>query len=150
MIREGKVEDGIARFVQATASMNDPGLYLNYASLLFYRAQQLLRAGRQPESEALFKEVERELLEVMRLSEHTPGEGSAIMSSQCAYLLGEIYGYVFKDPQRAQAQYQAALRSYPDHPGALEAMTRIMQATIGEAIKRTTAPTESPTASKTR
>lgn len=114
----------IARGGSAPES-SDPSVHLNYASILFYKGRNLIQAGDKEAGETAFKEVERELRLAMKLSESDTDERRhALLNSQSAFLLGEVYFFVFNDREKAKASYQEALRAIPDHDGALQALQR--------------------------
>jgi tetratricopeptide (TPR) repeat protein len=104
---------------------SDPSVHLNYASILFYKGRSLIQAGEKEAGEAIFEEVERELRLAIKLSESDADERrKALLNSQSAYLLGEVYFFVFGDRDKAKASYQEALRAIPDHDGAIQALQR--------------------------
>lgn len=104
---------------------SDPSVHLNYASILFYKGRTLIQAGEKEKGEAVFKEVERELLSAMKLAAlDTDAQRRALLDGQSAFLLGEVYFFVFNDRDKAKTSYQEALRYVPDHHGALEALQR--------------------------
>jgi len=104
---------------------SDPSVHLNYASILFYKGRALMQAGDKEAGDAVFKDVERELRLAMQLAESDTDERRrALLNGQSAFLLGEVYFFVFNDRDKAKASYEEALRSIPDHDGALQALQR--------------------------
>lgn len=104
---------------------SDPSVHLNYASIIFYKGRSLLQGGDKEAGEAVFEDVERELRLAMKLSESDTDERRrALLNSQSAYLLGDVYFFVFNDREKAKASYQEALRYVPDHDGAVQALQR--------------------------
>jgi len=109
----------------SVVTSQDPSAHLNYASILFYKGRRLLQSGDHEGSEAVFKEVEQELLLAARLSDNdTEDLRRRLLKSQCAFLLGDVYLFVFKDRQKAKAAYQDSLGHFPEHDGAREALKR--------------------------
>jgi len=120
----GTVSWGVADAGSAPES-SDPSVHLNYASILFYKGRSLIQGGDKQGGDAIFEDVERELRLAMKLSESDTDERrKALLNSQSAFLLGEVYFFVFNDREKAKASYQEALRYVPDHDGALQALQR--------------------------
>lgn len=115
-----------AALTPAAATEEDPSVHLNTASILFYKGIGLLRGGNKPESETVFRGVEHELLAAIRLSEHDANAHRRnLLRGQCAYLLGDVYSFVFPNPTTAKAFYQQSIRYVPDHTAAVEALKRL-------------------------
>jgi hypothetical protein len=114
----GKVVQGI--------NSADPSAHLNYASILFYKGRQEMASGDQGMSTETFKEMEAELLLALQLSESQPdGLERRLLRSQCAFLLGDLQLFIFKDSQKAKTFYQQAVEQFPDHQGAVAALKRL-------------------------
>ena len=115
-----------AALALAAVAENDPSVHLSTATILFYKGIDLSRGGRKPEADAIFREVEQELLTAIRLSEHDANPHRRnLLSSQCAYLLGDLYAFVFANPTTAKAFYQQSVRYVPDHTAAINALQRM-------------------------
>ena len=124
-LEQGTASHGGTVLVPATlGDSQDAGARLTYASLLFYRDLNLLRDGKPPAE--LFAEVEQELSMVIRLSGAEAQEpGRSLLRSQAAYMLGDVYLYVKKDPVKAKAFYLQAVRYVPEHAAAAAALKRM-------------------------
>ena len=105
----------------------DPHALLTYASVRFYQGQAELRDSQPEAAEATFREVERALTRAILRSELEPdGASRRLLRGQAAYLLGDLYAYVFKDLDVAKAFYEAALRHVPTHAPATNALGRLL------------------------
>lgn len=123
-LEQGTVSSGTALTPAAIADSQDAGERLTYASLLFYRDLASLRDSAP--SAALFQEVEQELQMVIRLSAADANERRRnLLRSQAAYMLGDVWRYVKKDPAKAKAFYRQAVRYVPEHTAANEALKRL-------------------------
>ena len=110
-----------------TVQSENPFAYLNDASILFYKGIDLLQSGHRVEAETVFRTIETELLQAMRLSE--PNQTNADIKelrSQCAFLLGELQLYVWNDTKKAKGFYEEALRYFPQHDGAIRALASVV------------------------
>ena len=107
------------------ADPHDPEIRLNYASIRFYRARRLLLTD-IPAAQLEFKGIEGQLIAALQLSEADEAHpGKQLLRSQSAFMLGDLYWYIFHDSARAKTMYQDALRYFPEHDGASEALKRI-------------------------
>ena len=110
---------------------DDASVHLNFASILFYKGRRLLQTGDATAGGAVFKVIEQELQLALQLSEHDPNERRRqLLRSQSAYLLGDVNLFVFKDHEKAKAFYEEALRYFPEHDGAIEALKRFGAPTL--------------------
>jgi|GEM_PF-3807732 len=118
--------DAATALAPAAAAEDDPSVHLNTASILFYKGIDLSRGGKKSEADAIFKEVEQELLMAIRLAEHDANAHRRnLLSSQCAYLLGDLHAFVFANPAAAKMFYQQSVRYVPDHTAAINALQRM-------------------------
>jgi hypothetical protein len=126
VLRTGAVS--LAEEPTATADeLEDPHALLTYASVHFYQGQVELRDSQTEAAEATFREVERALTRAILRSELEPdGAPRRLLRGQAAYLLGDLYAYVFKDLDAAKAFYEAALRHVPTHVPATNALGRLL------------------------
>ena len=107
----------------ATIQSDDASVHLTYASILFYKGRSLLQAGDREHAERVFKTVEAELRDALRLSEHDEdAQRRGLLRSQSAFLMGDLYFFVFNDAATAKAFYQESLQDFPEHEGAREAL----------------------------
>jgi len=125
LLKEAHVTDGVAPPTDAQGIVSeDPSVHLNYATILFYKGLGLWRSD-QTAGEAILKGVERELTSAIRLSASDTDEPRRnLLRSQCAYLLGDLYTFAFKEPAHAKAFYQQAVRYFPEHTAAVAALKR--------------------------
>jgi hypothetical protein len=125
LLQTGTIE-GAATLTSTAATEDDPSVHLNTASILFYKGIGLLRNGNKPDSETIFRSVEHELLTAIRLSEQDANaHRHNLLRGQCAFLLGDVYSFVFSNPTIAKAFYQQSVRYVPDHTAAVEALKRL-------------------------
>lgn len=126
VLRTGAVS--LAEEPMATADgLKDPHALLTYASVRFYQGQVELRAGQQEAANATFREVERALAQAIVQSDQQPdGASRRLLRGQAAYLLGDLYLYVFQDRDMAKTFYEAALRYVPTHAPATNALGRLL------------------------
>jgi len=121
LIKKGEFDKGLKLVKKASIiEPEKPDWHMNYGSMLFTKGQSVLQAGNRKEGEAIFKEVEKELLLAIKLFK----EEDNIMKSQCFFLIGDVYFFVFKEREKAQHSYQKALEHYPKHGGAMKAIKR--------------------------
>jgi tetratricopeptide (TPR) repeat protein len=107
LIKEGKLDEGLDLMKQAIKiTPEDPGLHMNYGSMLFTKGQNVFESGNSQEGKAIFKEVEQELSLAIQLFK----ESDNILKSQCSFLLGDLY--------------KKALEYYPEHGGAIDALKK--------------------------
>ncbi len=124
LIKEGKWDEGLALMKQAKdIEARDGSLHMNYAGMLFMKGQKLHEMGNKEETKPIFNEVEKELYLAIPLFKDD--EGGNILKSQCSFLLGDVYFYVYNDREKAKDFYQRALEYYPEHGGALNALKTI-------------------------
>ena len=118
-------EPAVAPAPQAESS--DPSVHLNYASILFYKGRHLFQTGGDVENgKVIFKDVERHLREALRLvAQDQDPVRRQLIESQTAFLLGDVYLFVWKDELTARTFYEQALTAYPEHDGAREALKSI-------------------------
>ena len=106
---------------------DDPSVYLNYASILFYNGQQLLRGGKSEEAHTVFRNAEQALDTVLRLSETDPDRlRRSLVRSQASFLLGELNSFVLGDKKKAKTLYEDALKECPKHTAAAAALMRVL------------------------
>ena len=118
--------DAATALAPAATEEDDPSVHLNTATILFYKGIDLLRGDKKPEADAIFREVEQELLTAIRFSEHDANvHRRNLLSSQCAYLLGDLHAFVFANPAIAKAFYQQSVRYVPDHTAAINALKQL-------------------------
>ena len=114
-----------ATVMAETLAPDDAATHLTYASILFYKGKRLLQPASRAEGEAIFKEVEQELRRALELSAQDPdARRRQLIGSQSAHILGDLYLYVWKNPDKAKAFYEQAVHAYPEHVGAREALKR--------------------------
>ena len=105
----------------------DPSVYLNYATIVFYNGQQLLRNGKSEEAQTVFRNAEQALDTVLRLSEADSDRlRRSLVRSQASFLLGDLNAFVFGDKGKAKTFYEAALRECPRHAAAAAALMRVL------------------------
>jgi len=105
----------------------DPSVYLNYASILFYNGQQLLRNGKDEEAKAVFHNAEQALHVALQRSEADQDQlRRSLLRSQASFLLGELNFFVLGDKAKAKTFYEAALRECPQHAAAVAALARVL------------------------
>jgi len=122
------VEQAPAPDAETGIVSDDAGAQVAYASIVFYRAQHLLRFGQLEEGKALFREVVVALSNAIELSAHeTDVVSRNLLRSQSANLLGDIYNYVYDDAQTATAFYEEALRYFPEHAAAEVSRNALMR-----------------------
>ncbi|MDP3703021.1 MAG: hypothetical protein Q8R78_01325, partial [Candidatus Omnitrophota bacterium] len=103
----------------------DPSVYLNYASILFYNGQQLLRGGKSEEAQTVFRNAEQALHSALQRSEADQDPlRRSLIRSQSSFLLGELNFFVFGDKEKAKTLYEDALRECPQHAAAVAALGR--------------------------
>ena len=126
-------DEAVALLKQAMGlAPEEPGVHMNYASVLFKTGQAILATGKKEDGRVVFREVEKELLAALRLAKNEPDPvHRAQLRSQSNFLLGDITMYVFTNKEKAKSYYQEALWYDPQHPGALEARQR-----YGESLER--------------
>lgn len=124
LVNEGKLDEGLELLKQTIiVAPEEPDIHMNYASVLFVKGQQILQAGDKENGRAIFNEIENELLLAIKLYKDKPSKDKDNSSkAQCAFLLGDIYFYVYEDKDKAKALYQKALEYYPEHSGAMESL----------------------------
>lgn len=107
----------------------DPAACLDYATILFYKARDLMAEGKRDEAQAVFMEVGQALRAVLQRAESRPESvGRALVRSQAAFMLGDLSLYVFQDPAGAKTFYEQSLRDITDHAGARRALDRLAKA----------------------
>ena len=85
-----------------------------------------MESGDQVKTQAAFRQVEGELVEALKDAGQEPNvQARKLVSSQSAFLLGDLYFYVFRDAAKAKRFYQDALQFFPQHDGAIEALKRL-------------------------
>ncbi len=125
LLQAGAIKDA-ATVTSPAAAEEDPSVHVNVASILFYKGIGLLRSGNTPEGETVFRTVEQELLTAIRLSERDASANRRnLLRGQCAFLLGDVYSFVFPNPTTAKAFYQQSVRYVPDHAAAANALKRL-------------------------
>ncbi len=114
---------------QATdRTQDDAASHLTFASILFYKARSLM-AKDAAASQAVFKQIEQELHTAMQLAAGDSHERRRnLISSQSAYLLGDLYAFVFQNVAQAKQYYQESLKYFPEHQGAQDGLKRLEQA----------------------
>ncbi len=118
LIQKGNWDEGLALMKKATtAAPEDASWHMNYGSMLMMRAQ---KSGGE-EVTRLCKESEAELKKAVGL---LTGEKDNILRAQCYFLIGDIYFYPYQKPVEAKPYYEKALKEYPGHGGAMQAMAR--------------------------
>ena len=104
----------------------DPSTRLTYASILFYQARRLMQIGNQAAAQDAFRRVEHELVIALKNANHEPDLlAQNLVGSQSAFMLGDLYMHVFQDAVKAKQFYQDALKFFPEHDGAIEALKRL-------------------------
>ena len=103
-----------------------PAARLTYASILFYRARRLMGSNDQEKTLEAFLRVQSELNRVLKdVAQEPDPKTRALVSSQSAFMLGDLFTYVFRDAAKAKASYQDAVKFFPEHDGATEALNRL-------------------------
>ena len=116
-------------FPQAVSEIHsdDPSVYLNYASILFYSGQELLRGGKNEEAQTVFRNAEQALHSALQLSEADQDHlRRSLVRSQSSFLLGELNFFVFGDKKKAKTLYEDALKECPKHTAAAAALMRML------------------------
>ncbi|MDP2905858.1 MAG: hypothetical protein Q8O22_06125, partial [Candidatus Omnitrophota bacterium] len=122
-IKEGKLEEGLSLLKQATILEPKNGLpHMNYGSMLLVRGQMLLKEGKTEEAKSILKEAEKELLSAIQQSGTATVD--AITKGQSAFLLGDIYCFIYKDGIKAKEFYKKSLEYFPKHDMAKYALAR--------------------------
>lgn len=123
-VQEGRIEEGLALLRQATeVSPDDPLWHMKFGSILFKIGEVIFKAGLLKEGNMIFREAEKELLLAIKFFRETDAE-EKLFIGHSYFLLGDAYYYVFEDKDKAKTHYRNALKHYPEHPGAAEAMKR--------------------------
>jgi len=105
----------------------DPSVYLNYATIVFYNGQQILRSGKREEAQVVFRMAEEALHAAPRLTETDHNQlRRSLLRSQASFLLGELNFFVFNDKEKAKAFYEDALRECPQHAAAVAALAKVL------------------------
>jgi hypothetical protein len=106
---------------------DDPSVYLNYATIMFYNGQQLLRGGKSEEAQTVFRHSEEALHVALQRSEADPDRlRRSLVRSQASFLLGELNFFVLGDKAKAKTLYEDALRECPQHAAAVAALARVL------------------------
>ena len=123
LLQVGAVTAPVAMAQETMRDSGDAGERLTYASILFYQASHALVTG--GEGEAMFRDVEQELTEAIRLSAADPEERRRnIVRAQAAFLLGELARHVRRDTAEAEQFYTQALR-HAEHIAAARALQQL-------------------------
>jgi tetratricopeptide (TPR) repeat protein len=127
LIDQGKLDESLKILRQALAiAPKEPDMHMNYASVLFIKGQQFFQFGFNDNAKKVFKETEDELITAIKLYKSNPSKDINDRSkSQCYFLLGDIYYYVYENKMRAKSLYQKAIEYNPEHAGAAEALKKI-------------------------
>ena len=127
LINAGDLDGGLKILKQTILiAPEEPDLHMNYASVLFVKAQRLFQSGYNESAKEIFSEVEKELTLAIKLYEQDQlKDKNGHSKAQCYFLLGDIYYHVYEDKVKAQSLYQKALGYNPDHAGAAEALKKI-------------------------
>jgi tetratricopeptide (TPR) repeat protein len=127
LVQQGKLDDSLIILRQAIAiAPKEPDMHMNYATVLFVKGQQFFQFGHNDKTKKIFKEAQDELITAIKLYKARPDRDIKDSSkSQCYFLLGDIYYYIYKNDTRAKSLYMRSLEYNPKHAGSLEAIKRL-------------------------
>ena len=130
-LREAHVDVGLQQFQEAVSTgPQTTEALLNAATLLFYRAQEMMRNSEdQAQAHAMFTETQR-VLTIALEAPAQAGEAGRIAKSQCAFLLGQLAQFVWQDPEQARTRYNEALQYFPEHPATIRALQQLLAAQL--------------------
>lgn len=124
LIQDGKMDEGLALVKRSTEiNPDDPSWHMNYGSMLFSMGSSLFKDGSQKESLPVVQEAEKELLWAAKL--YNDQKNQNVLESQCYFLLGDIYNFIFQDKAKAKGYYEKTVALYPKHQEANDALKNL-------------------------